>query len=259
MEASFIELLFFLLSSLTSTQSLLNLSPGKNEIDFRIGSILDHLSRYHFPQKYFLYLLFWGFFFFNLGKRYGCFVLICFSLFACVCMCFFPNFSLGCICKRQSKLNGRKRVNETMSSWLHWYFSWMGYFPMFQYDLHLNDIISLLINDKKLTILIAIITTMAESYLTSPLFSDDLCLLSYSSWPTPNFVLILWYVEKSIVSYTKGTYVANTNWVFFFLIDNETVGKSAGIKPAFSGNRIFKYFLLQIFMVFVVVILAAAL
>lgn len=62
MEASFIELLFFLLSSLTSTQSLLNLSPGKNEIDFRIGSILDHLSRYHFPQ-YFLYLLFWGFFF----------------------------------------------------------------------------------------------------------------------------------------------------------------------------------------------------
>ena len=110
----------------------------------------------------------------------------------------------------------------------------------------------------KLTILVAILTTMAESYLTFPLFSDDLCLLSYSNWPTPNFVLILWYVEKSIVSYTKGTYVANTNWLFLFLIDNETVGKSAGIKHAFSGNHIFNYFSLQIFMVFVVVILAAA-
>lgn len=69
-------------------------------------------------------------------------------------------------------------------------------------------------------------------------------------------MLIIPYVEKSVVSYRKGTYVANTN-PLFFLIDNETVGKFAGIKHALSGNLIFKYFLLQILMVVVVVTLAA--
>jgi hypothetical protein len=43
----------------------------------------------------------------------------------------------------------------------------------------------------------------------------------------------------------------------FFLIDNETAGKSAGIKCTFSGNYIFKYFLLQV--VIVVTVIAAAL
>lgn len=96
---------------------------------------------------------------------------------------------------------------------------------------------------------------MAQPYLTFPPFNNDLRLfLFYSNWPTTNFVLIIPYVEKTAVSYRKGIYVAKTN-PLFFLIDNETAGKFAGIKHAFSGNLSFKYFLLPKWMVVMVVVL----
>ena len=61
------------------------------------------------------------------------------------------------------------------------------------------------------------------------------------------------------MSYRKGTSTVNTNPLIFFFTDNETIEYLAGLKHAFSGNLIFKYFLLQVGMVVMGVTLAAAL
>lgn len=53
--------------------------------------------------------------------------------------------------------------------------------------------------------------------------------------------------------------MVNTNPLIFFFTDNETIEYLAGLKHAFSGNLIFKYFLLQVGMVVMGVTLAAAL
>ena len=63
-------------------------------------------------------------------------------------------------------------------------------------------------------------------------------------------------LTKTVISYRKRIYVANAN-PLFFLIDNETTGKFAGIKHAFSGKLSFKYFSLPELMEVVVVILTA--
>lgn len=63
---------------------------------------------------------------------------------------------------------------------------------------------------------------------------------------------------RNQLCYTEKEHVVNTN-PLFFSVDNETVGHLAGIKHAFSGNLIFKYFLLQKLKVVMVVISAIAL
>lgn len=92
----------------------------------------------------------------------------------------------------------------------------------------LSDIISLLINDKKHYFnsnnnnngrIIFNISTFQWWFVSPILFKLT----------TPNFVLILYDMLKNQLCHTQKEHMWQTLTEFSFLIDNETVGKSAGL------------------------------